>query len=116
VYIATNKVTVLCILIYFSLVCKRLDTKILQIIVAVIHISNLLKPTGCGMHQQVEYFNNCTLCPHCIYVFFICLRTNSDLCYLHQNLVVFITEMKSVYSVVRTGALNETACASYFKG
>jgi len=23
-------------------------------------------------------FNNCTLCPHCIYVFCIYLRTNSD--------------------------------------
>jgi hypothetical protein len=32
---------------------------------------NLLKPTGYGMHQQVEYFNNCTLFPHCIYVFCI---------------------------------------------
>jgi hypothetical protein len=40
---------------------------------------NLLKPTGYGMHQQVEYFKNCTLCPHCIYVFCICLRTNSDM-------------------------------------
>jgi hypothetical protein len=47
------------------------------------HMFNLLKPTGYGMHQQVEYFNNCTLCPHCIYVFCSCLRTNSDLCHLH---------------------------------
>jgi hypothetical protein len=31
---------------------------------------NLLKPTGYGMHQQVEYFNNCTLCPYCVY--FMC--------------------------------------------
>jgi hypothetical protein len=46
---------------------------------------NLLKPTGYGMHQQVEYFNNCTLCPHCIYVFCICLRTNSDFCHLHKK-------------------------------
>jgi hypothetical protein len=30
---------------------------------------NLLKPTGYRMHQQVEYFNNCTLCSRCIYVF-----------------------------------------------
>jgi hypothetical protein len=29
---------------------------------------NLLKPTGYGLHQQFEYFNNCTVCPHCIYV------------------------------------------------
>jgi hypothetical protein len=50
---------------------------------------NLLKPTGYGMHQQVEYFNNCTLCPLCIYVFCICLKTNSDLCHLHKKLSGF---------------------------
>jgi hypothetical protein len=47
---------------------------------------NLLKP-GYGMHQQVEYFNNCTLCPYSIYLFCICLRTNSDLCRLHKKLI-----------------------------
>jgi len=31
-------------------------------------------------------FNNCTLCPHCIYVFCIYLRTNSDLCHLQHKL------------------------------
>jgi len=36
-------------------------------------------------------FNNCTLCPHCIYVFCIDLRTNSDLCHLHHKLIGFIT-------------------------
>jgi hypothetical protein len=35
---------------------------------------NLLKPTGYGMQHKVEYFNNCTLYPHFIYVFCICLR------------------------------------------
>ena len=34
-------------------------------------------------------FNNCTLCPHCIYVFCIYLRTNSDLCHLHHKLIGF---------------------------
>ena len=34
-------------------------------------------------------FNNCTLCPHCIYVFCIYLRTNSDLCHLHYKLIGF---------------------------
>jgi hypothetical protein len=68
------------------------------------------------MHQQVECVNNCTLCPHCIYVFCICLRTNSDLCHLQHKLIVFITEMKSVYSAVRTGSLNEAVCAPSFKG
>jgi hypothetical protein len=49
----------------------------------------LLKSTGYGMHQQVEHFNNCTFCPHCIYVFCICLRTNSDLCHLHKKWIGF---------------------------
>jgi hypothetical protein len=103
---------------------------------------NLLKPTGYVMHQPVEYFNNCPLCPNCIYVFRVCLRTNSDLCHLQHNLIgfynrdkkclqrgtdwvfkwsglrlcqsinwlVFITEMKSVYSAVRTGDLNKAVC------
>jgi hypothetical protein len=30
-------------------------------------------------------FINCTLCPHCIYVFCIYLRTNSDLCHLQHK-------------------------------
>ena len=34
-------------------------------------------------------FNNCTLCPHCIYVFCIYLRTNSGLCHLQHKLIGF---------------------------
>jgi len=34
-------------------------------------------------------FNNCTLCPHCIYVFCMYLRTNSDLCHLQHKLIGF---------------------------
>jgi hypothetical protein len=34
-------------------------------------------------------FNNCTLCPNCIYVFCIYLRTNSDLYHLQHKLVGF---------------------------
>ena len=34
-------------------------------------------------------FNNCTLCPHCIYVFCIYQRTNSDLCQLQHKLIGF---------------------------
>jgi len=33
--------------------------------------------------------NNCTLCPHCIYVFCIYMRTNSDLCHLQHKLIGF---------------------------
>jgi hypothetical protein len=34
-------------------------------------------------------FNNCTLCPRCIYVFCIYLRTSSDLCHLYHKLIGF---------------------------
>jgi hypothetical protein len=34
-------------------------------------------------------FNNCTFCPHCIYVFRINLRTNGDLCHLQHKLIGF---------------------------
>ena len=33
--------------------------------------------------------NNCTLCPHCIYLLCIYLRTTSDLCHLHHKLIGF---------------------------
>ena len=52
-------------------------------------VVNLLKPTGYVMHQQFLTFNNCRLCPHCIYVFCIYLRTNSDLCHLQHKLIGF---------------------------
>jgi hypothetical protein len=41
------------------------------------------------MHQQVQYFNICTLCPHSIYVFCIYLRTNRDVCRLQHKLIGF---------------------------
>jgi hypothetical protein len=61
-------------------------------------------------------FNNCTLCPHCVCVLCIYLRTNCDLCYFHHNWLVFITEMKSVYSAVRPGSVHKAVCASSLKG
>jgi hypothetical protein len=51
------------------------------------------------------------VCVFCIY-----LRTNSDLCHLQHKLIGFITEMKSSYSLVRTGSLNKAVCASFLKG
>ena len=78
-------------------------------------------------------FSNCELCPRCVYVFCVYLRTNSDLCHLQHKLTgfynrdltlyspvvttfVFVTEMKSVYSAVRPGSLNKAVCASSLKG
>jgi len=34
-------------------------------------------------------YNNCTLYPHCIYVFCIYLKTSSDLCHLQHKLIGF---------------------------
>jgi hypothetical protein len=41
---------------------------------------------------------------------------NSDLCHLRHKLIGFITEMKSVYSAVRTGSLNEAVYTPSLKG
>jgi hypothetical protein len=60
--------------------------------------------------QQLYALATLYLCV-CIY-----LRTNSDLCHLQHKLIGFITEMKSIYSAVRTGSLNKEVCASCLKG
>ena len=39
-------------------------------------------------------FNNCTFCPHCIYVFCIYMRTNSDLCHLQHKLIGFYNRVE----------------------
>ena len=49
---------------------------------------NLLKPTGYVMHQQFN-IQQLYFCPHCIYVFCIYLRSNSDLCHLQHKLIGF---------------------------
>jgi len=41
------------------------------------------------MHHQFNMQQLYALCPHCIYVFFIYLRTNSDLCHLQHKLICF---------------------------
>ena len=50
---------------------------------------NLLKPTGYVMHQQLNIQQLYVLPTHCIYVFCIYLRTNSDLCHLQHKLIGF---------------------------
>ena len=52
-------------------------------------IINLLKPTGHVMRQQFNIQQLYVLPPHCIYVFCIYLRTNSDLCHLQHKLIGF---------------------------
>jgi hypothetical protein len=50
-------------------------------------------------------FNNCTLCPLCIYVFCIYLKTNRYSCHLHHKLIGFYNRDENFYSAVRTGSL-----------
>ena len=78
-------------------------------------VFNLLKPTGYVMHQQFNIQQLYAL-PHCIYVFCIYLRTNSDLCHLQHKLIGFYNPDESVYSAVRIGALNKVVCKSPLKG
>jgi hypothetical protein len=68
------------------------------------------------MHQQFNIQQLYVLPTHCIYVFYVYLRTNSELCHLQHKLFGFITDMKSVYCAVRTESLNKAVCASYLKG
>jgi hypothetical protein len=63
------------------------------------------------MHQQVENFNNCTLCPHCIYVLCICLRTNSDLCHLQHKLIDFYNRDEKCLQRGTDWGLNDAVCA-----
>ena len=56
--------------------------------ISFLSLVNLLKPSGYVMHQQFN-INNSPFCPHCIYVFCIYLRTNSDLCHLQHVLIGF---------------------------
>ena len=52
------------------------------------HFNSLSKPTGHVMHHQFNIQQLYAL-PHCIYVFCIYLRTNSDLCHLQHKLIGF---------------------------
>ena len=50
---------------------------------------NLLNPTGHVMYQQFNIQQLYVLPTHCIYVFYIYLRTNSDMCHLQHKLIGF---------------------------
>ena len=77
---------------------------------------NLLKPTGYVMHQQVKY-SKILRSAHTVFMCFIYIWEQTATCAAYSiNWLVFITEMKSVYSAVRTGSLHKAACALYLKG
>jgi len=76
---------------------------------------NLLKPTVYVMHHQ---FNNQQM--YVLPTLFMCVVFIQELtatCATYSiNLLVFITEMKSVYSAVRTEFLNKAVCTSSLNG
>jgi len=77
---------------------------------------NLLKPTGHVMHHQFNIQQLYAL-PTLHFCFFVFIWEQTATCATYSiNWLVFIAEMKSVYSAVRTGALNRAVCASSLKG
>jgi len=85
-----------------------------QTLVVFFNIINLLKPTGYVTHHQFniqEFYALPTL-----YLWSVFIWEQTATCATYSiNWSVFITEMKSVYSAVRTGSLNIAVCASSLK-
>jgi hypothetical protein len=78
-----------------------------------LRLLNLLKPTGYVMHQQFNIQQLYALPTMC----FVFIWEQTATCATNSiNWLVFITEIKSVYSAVRTGSLNKAVCASSLKG
>ena len=68
------------------------------------------------MHHQFNIKKLYAL-PHTVFMCFVFIWEQTATCATYSiNWLVFITEMKSVYSAVRTGALNKAACALCLKG
>ena len=67
------------------------------------------------MHQQFN-IQQLYVLPHTVFMCFVFIWEQTATCATYSiNWLVFITEMKSVYSAVRTGSLNKAVCASSLK-
>ena len=67
------------------------------------------------MHQQFNIQQLYAL--PTLYLCVLYLSEQTATCATYSiNWLVFITEMKSVYSAVRTGSLNKAVCTSSLKG
>jgi len=96
--------------ITFQLASTTCLRRVWGFIVTTVYFSLLKRGALTGL-----IFSNCTLCPHCICFVFIWEQTATCVTY-SINWFVFITEMKSVHSAVRTGYLNKAVCASSSEG
>ena len=77
---------------------------------------NLLKPTGYVMHQQV-WHSTIVRSAHNVFMCFVFVWKQRATCATYSiNWLIFITEVKSVYSAVQTGSLNTAVCVSCVKG
>jgi hypothetical protein len=77
---------------------------------------NVLKPTYYVMHQQVQHTTT-VRSVHTVFMCFVFISEQTATCATYSiNWLVFITEMKSVYSAVRTGSLNKAVSAPSVKG
>ena len=77
-----------------------------------IRLFNLFKLTGYVMHHQFNISS-----AHTLFMCFVFIWEQTATCATYNiNWLVFITEMKSVYSAVRTGSLNKAVFASSFNG
>jgi len=76
---------------------------------------NLSKPTGYVMQQQFNIQQLYAL--PTLFMCFVFIWEQTATCATYTtNWLVFITQMKSVYSAVRTGSLNKAVCASSVEG
>jgi hypothetical protein len=76
----------------------------------------LLKPTGLLMYQGVQH-STILRSAHIIFVCFVFIwEQTATFAVYNANWLVFITEIESVYSAVRTGSLNKAVCASSIEG
>ena len=77
---------------------------------------NILKPTGHVTHHQFNIQQLYALPTLYLCVLYLSEKQRATCATYSINWLVFITEMKSVYSAVRTGYLNKAVWASSVKG
>jgi hypothetical protein len=67
--------------------------------------------------QGLKFKNFTRIFCHTVFMCFVFILEHMATFAPHNtNWLVFISEMKSVYSAVRTGSLTEAVCASYLEG
>jgi len=74
---------------------------------------NLLNPTGYVIHQHFNIQQLYVLSALYLCVLYLSENKTATCATYSINWFVFITEMKDVYSAVRTGSLNKAVCALF---